>query len=89
MRLARVVGRVWSTVKDPLLDGKKLLVIQPIDADGSDRGAPLVALDAVGAGAGETVYWSGRREACFAFDPQAPTDAGVTGIVDNIARGES
>ncbi len=86
MRLARVVGCVWSTVKDPLLDGKKLLVIQPIDADGSDRGEPLVALDAVRAGAGETVYWSSRREACLAFDPQAPSDASITGIVDSIVH---
>ncbi len=85
MRLARVVGCVWSTMKDPQLDGHKLLVIQPIDADGSDRGASLVALDSVGAGSGETVYWTARREACFAFDPQVPSDASITGIVDHVS----
>ena len=85
MRLGRVLGNVCATVKDPQLEGRKLLLIQPVNGDGSASGAPLVALDAVGAGAGETVYWSGRREACFAFDPQVPSDASVTGIVDSIA----
>ena len=86
MRLARVVGNVCATVKDPQLDGVKLLVLQPIDAAGEDMGSQFVALDAVGAGAGETVYWSGRREACLAFDPQVPSDASVTGIVDSVAE---
>lgn len=85
MRLARVVGNVCATVKDPQLEGLKLLLLQPVDAAGADAGTPIVALDAVGAGAGETVYWSGRREACLAFDPQVPSDASVTGIVDSIA----
>lgn len=85
MRLARVVGNVCATVKDPQLEGLKLLLLQPVDAAGADVGTPLVALDAVGAGAGETVYWSGRREACLAFDPQVPSDASVTGIVDSFA----
>lgn len=85
MRLARVVGNVCATVKDPQLEGLKLLLLQPVDAAGADVGTPFVALDAVGAGAGETVYWSGRREACLAFDPQVPSDASVTGIVDSIA----
>lgn len=84
MRLARVVGNVCATVKDPQLEGLKLLVLQPIDAAGEDVGSQLVALDAVGAGSGETVYWSGRREACLAFDPQVPSDASVTGIVDSV-----
>lgn len=84
MRLARVVGNVIATVKDPQLEGLKLLVIQPLSADGSEIGSPIVALDAVGAGAGETVYWSARREACLAFSPQVPSDASVTGIVDTV-----
>ena len=89
MRLARVVGSVQSTAKDPQLLGLKLLVIQPIDADGSDLGSPLVALDSVGAGAGETVYWSGRREASLAFDPPVPSDASVTGIVDVVSGADA
>lgn len=84
MRLGRVVGNVCASVKDGQLEGMKLLLVQPLNADGSSAGTPLVALDSVGAGAGETVYWSGRREACFAFDPPVPSDASVTGIVDAI-----
>ena len=83
MRLGRVVGRLWSTAKNDSLRGRKLLLIRPIDAEGRDNGNELVALDAVGAGAGETVYWCRGREAAFAFlpDPVA-SDASVVGIVD-------
>lgn len=85
MRIARVIGSVCATVKDPQLEGIKLLLIQPLADDGADVGTPIVALDAVGAGAGETVYWSGRREASLAFDPPVPSDASVTGIVDSVS----
>lgn len=84
MNLARVIGSVCATVKDPQLVGVKLLIVQPLTADGADSGTPIVALDAVGAGAGETVYWSGRREACLAFDPPVPSDASITGIVETV-----
>ncbi len=84
MNLARVIGSVCATVKDPQLVGVKLLIVQPLAADGADSGTPIVALDAVGAGAGETVYWSGRREACLAFDPPVPSDASITGIVETV-----
>ena len=86
MQLARVIGNLCATVKDPQLVGMKLLILQPLGTDGEDSGTPLVALDAVGAGPGETVYWSGRREACLAFDPPIPSDASVTGIVDRVSR---
>lgn len=86
MRLARVIGNLCATVKDPQLEGRKLLLLQPLGPDGADAGSPLVAIDSVGAGAGETVYWSGRREACLAFDPPLPSDASVTGIVDSVSR---
>lgn len=85
MRIARVTGSLQATIKDPQLGGIKLLLIQPLAVDGSDLGSPLVALDSVGAGAGETVYWSGRREACLAFDPPIVSDASITGIVDAVS----
>ena len=85
MRLGRVVGRLWCSVKDESLEGRKLLVIQPITADGKDVGRELVALDAVGAGAGETVYWCRGREAALAFRPDhVGCDASVVGIVDTL-----
>ena len=86
MFLARVVGRVWATVKEPSLESKKLLILQPIDPDGKARGRKLVAVDAVGAGAGETVYWCRGRESSFPFLPaEVSTDATVVGIVDSLS----
>lgn len=84
MQLARVIGTVVSTVKDPGLAGCTLLVLQPLDADRQTRGAPLVAVDSVGAGTGEEVFFVRGREAAFPFHPaQVPTDASVTGICDH------
>ena len=83
MNLGRVVGRVVSTHKDAGLSGAKLLMIQPVDPRDVPRGAPFVAADAVGAGAGEMVFYVRGREAAHAFLPDhVPTDAGVVGIVD-------
>ena len=83
MQLARVIGDVVSTRKDDALTGVKLLVLQPLAADGSAVGRTLVATDAVGAGVGETVFFVRGKEASFPFHPaEVPTDAGVVGIVD-------
>jgi ethanolamine utilization protein EutN len=85
MLLARVIGNVVSTVKNDTLTGKKILVLQPIDADGHDRGEKLLALDSVGAGAGETVYYCRGREAGFPWYPdEVPSDATIVGIVDHV-----
>lgn len=86
MTLGRVIGRVWATAKEPSLEGRKLLLIQPVTPDGKTKGKPLVAIDAVGAGAGEIVYWCRGRESSLAFDPPGvvPSDASVVGIVDSI-----
>lgn len=84
MQLARVIGEVVSTMKDPNLIGTKLLVVQPIAASGEDAGRALVALDSVGAGVGEHVFFVRGREAAFPFYPaEPPTDAAIIGIVDH------
>ena len=83
MQLARVIGDVVTTRKDANLTGVTLLILQPIAADGSDAGRTLVAVDAVGAGVGETVFFVRGKEASFPFYPtEVPADAGVVGIVD-------
>ena len=83
MQLARVIGDVVVTRKDENLHARTLLVLQPIAPDGSDIGRTLVAVDAMGAGVGETVFFVRGREASFPFHPtEVPTDAGVVGIVD-------
>jgi microcompartment protein CcmK/EutM len=85
MQLGRIIGNVVCTVKSPSLEGRKLLIVQPIDQDGRDRGKAFVAVDSVGAGAGETIYWCRGREASFPFLPgEVPTEATIVGIVDAI-----
>jgi len=82
--LARVVGTVVATRKDPGLAGTKLLVIQPLRPDRTPGGKPLVAVDSVGAGAGEDVFYVRGREAALPFLPvEVPTDAAIVGIVDH------
>ena len=84
MQLARVLGEVVATIKDASLTGAKLLVLQPIAPDGSAAGRTLVAMDSVGAGAGEHVFFVRGREAAFPFYPsEPPTDATIVGIVDH------
>ncbi len=85
MQLGRVIGNVVCTMKNASLKGCKLLVVQPIDRHGRDKGRALVAIDSVGAGAGETIYWCRGREASFPFLPdEIPTEATIVGIVDTI-----
>jgi microcompartment protein CcmK/EutM len=84
MQLARVIGDIVATRKDDNLAGITLLVLQPIAADGSAAGRTLVAVDSMGAGVGEIVFFVRGKEASFPFYPtEVPTDAGVVGIVDH------
>ena len=87
MQLARVIGTVVATVKNDSLEGRKLLVVQTLDKDLRPAGKPLVALDAVGAGAGELVFWCRGKEASLPFRrDDTPTDCTVVGIVDSDAH---
>jgi len=84
LQIAKVIGDVVITRKDPSLAGITLLVLQPIAADGSNVGRTLVAVDSVGAGVGETVFFVRGKEASFPFYPtEVPADAGIVGIVDH------
>ena len=67
MQIARVIGTVVSTAKNNTLDGRKFLLIQTLDADLRDKGSPTIALDSVGAGVGELVFWCRGKEASFPF----------------------
>ncbi|HVF86213.1 MAG TPA: EutN/CcmL family microcompartment protein [Pyrinomonadaceae bacterium] len=87
MQLARVIGTVVSTVKNDSLHGRKLLIVQSLDAKLHPQGAPLVALDSVGAGVGELVFWCRGKEASFPFKREdTPTDCTVVAIVDSEAH---
>ena len=84
MQLARVIGDVVASHKEPTYVGIKLLVLQPLAPDGSDAGKPLVAVDSVGAGVGERVFFVRGKEASFPFLPtEVAADAGVVGIIDS------
>ena len=84
MQTARVIGNVVASIKDANLASHRLLVLQPVALDKTPVGRALVALDAMGAGVGEYVFFVRGREASFPFLPSEPaTDACVVGIVDH------
>jgi microcompartment protein CcmK/EutM len=89
MILGRVTGNVVSTIHHPIVDGHKLLLAERLDQDGKPTGAYLIALDAVGAGQGETVLildeGNGARQVLD--DDSAPVRSIVVGIVDEVDLG--
>ena len=85
MYLGRVVGCVWSTVKNRNLEGHRMLVIQPLTPELANTGQRLICTDCTGAGAGELIYWVRGREASYALLPGEPaTDTTVVAIVDSV-----
>ncbi len=88
MNLAKVIGTIWATRKNDNLEGKKLQIIQPLDSDLSKVGGPIVAVDTVGAGQGEYVYYITAREATLPLEKRlTPTDCSIVGIVDRVDLG--
>ena len=85
MKLGKIIGSVMCTIKDPALEGAKLLLLQPVDETGTEYGDPLIACDTVQAGPGDLVLWEGGREAAMTLpDRFNPADAAVMGIVDRV-----
>ena len=85
MRLGRIIGKVWATKKDASLSGVALFVLQPLDYEQMPQGQPIIAVDAIGAGEGETVFWVGGGDATLAFDGKiTASDASIVGIVDSV-----
>ena len=79
-----MIGDVVMTRKDESLAGIKLLLVQPLTPTREPAGRPLVAVDSVGAGVGEEVFFVRGKEASFPFYPVEPAvDAGIVGIVDH------
>ena len=85
MKVAKVIGNIWSTRKDEKLRSYKLLVVHPINLlTGAKEAAPIIAADTIGAGVGETVIYVGGSSArSAAGDMSVPVDATVVGIVDD------
>ena len=88
MILGRVIGNVVATQKDDKYKGKALLLVQPLSLEGKDEGDALLAVDSVGAGAGETVLVviEGRSTSQAMGRRLAPANAAIVGIVDHIDR---
>ncbi|MCC7034244.1 MAG: EutN/CcmL family microcompartment protein [Acidobacteria bacterium] len=85
MLLARIVGTVVATRKDPRLVSSKLLLARPVDPRGTVEGNYLVAVDTVDAGVGETVLIvSGSSARMAAGMKDCPVDAAVVGIIDHV-----
>src|SRR5258706_5815155 len=86
MLIARVVGEVVATVKHASHEGCKLLLVQPLNLDGSDRGDAVVAVDAVDAGAGDRVLlvMEGFSAMTSVGRPQSPIDMAVIGVIQNL-----
>ena len=85
MLLAKIVGTVVATRKDPRLVSNKLLVVRPIDPRGKAEGHYLVAIDTVDAGVGETVLVVSGSSARMASGlKDCPVDAAIVGIIDEI-----
>lgn len=85
MWTAKVIGTVVATRKDYRLKGTRLMVIQPVNADGAPVGGPVVAGDNIGSGIGETVIFAKSKEGAFAMPDQlCCCDAGICAIVDSV-----
>ncbi len=85
MYLGQVIGTIWATRKYEAVNGYKMLFVQPINSLLEKNGEPLIALDTVGAGAGEIIFYVTASEAVIPLDvDMAPVDATIVGIVDSI-----
>jgi ethanolamine utilization protein EutN len=90
MKLARVVGNVWSTKKNDKIHALRLLFVQPLGKGLKETGDLLVAADEIGAGIGELILITEGAPAMQAFDRKVmiPVDAVVVGIVDSLEMPE-
>lgn len=90
MLIGRVIGDVVATQKVASHEGRKILVVQPLNLDGSNRGEPVLALDAVDAGAGDRVLLSteGYSAMTAVGRPNSPIDAAVVGVIDEVELDE-
>ena len=86
MLIAKVIGEVVATEKHPSHRGRKVLLVQPLNLDGSDRGDAVVALDSVDAGVGDRVLliMEGYSAMTAVGRPNSPIDMAVIGIIDTI-----
>lgn len=89
MYLGRVMGSIVSTMKDPNLHARKLMIVQPLNPSLVPNGKQLICTDAVGVGPGELIYYCRGKESSFPFLPvEVPTDTTIVGVVDKVRTEE-
>lgn len=85
MKLGKVIGTIWATRKYESLNGFKLQFVQPINSENILTGKPFVAVDTIGAGPGEKIFYVTASEAVIPMNVNmAPVDASIVGIVDSV-----
>jgi len=85
MKLGKILGTVWSTIKEEKLNNCTFYIMQPVDEDENPIGMMQVAVDTVSCREGDLVYWVGGAEATFPFaDRQIPSDVTIVGLVDRL-----
>ncbi len=85
MFLGKVIGNVWATKKYEAINNFKLMLVQPITAELQNDGDPFIAVDTVGSGPGEIIFFITASEAVIPLPVDiAPVDASIVGIVDSI-----
>ena len=85
MLLGKVIGTIWATKKYKSLKSYKMQFVQPMNSELEKMGEPFIAVDTIGAGPGEVIFYATSSEAVIAMDvDMAPVDAAIVGIVDSI-----
>jgi ethanolamine utilization protein EutN len=84
MRICKVIGNVWATRKEEAMKGQKLLIVKQVNEQNEEIGNSFVAVDSIGAGAGEFVIVTTGSAARKVLDEKIPIDAAVIGIVDSV-----
>jgi ethanolamine utilization protein EutN len=85
MQLGKVIGTIWATRKYETLTSFKLQIVEPLNAELKKIGDPFIAVDTIGAGPGEIIYYATSCEAVIPMNvSMAPVDASIVGIVDYI-----
>ncbi|NOX19442.1 MAG: EutN/CcmL family microcompartment protein [Chlorobi bacterium] len=85
MYFGEVIGTIWATRKYDTLKSYKLQFVQPLNAEKEKLGEPIVAVDTIGAGPGEFVFYITSSEAVIPMDADhAPVDASIVGIIDSV-----
>jgi len=85
MLIGKVIGTIWATRKYETITGFKMQFVQPLNAEMEKIGEPIVALDTIGAGPGELIFYATASEAVIPLHVEmAPVDASIVGIIDSI-----